>query len=178
MAKHIANILTACRIIGSILLLFFPAFSVAFYIIYLFCGFSDMIDGTIARKTNSISKFGGQLDTIADLVFAVVSMIRLLPAIRLPQWLWIWCDIIAIIKLGNIIWGYVSKKQFVSLHTIMNKATGLLLFLLPLTTSFLELKYTAIVVCSIATFSAIQEGVYIIVDSKCKQANSNLSKRL
>ena len=168
MAKHIANILTGYRILGSILLLFFPTFSVAFYIIYLFCGFSDMIDGTIARKTNSISKFGSQLDTIADLVFAVVSMIRLLPVIHLPQWLWIWCGMIAIIKIGSIIWGYVSKKQFMSLHTIMNKATGLLLFLLPLTISFVELKYTAIVVCTIATFSAIQEGVHVIVDSECK----------
>ena len=175
MAKHIANILTGYRILGSILLLFFPAFSLAFYITYLLCGFSDMIDGTIARKTNSISKFGSQLDTIADLVFAVVSMIRLLPVIHLPQWLWIWCGMIAIIKIGSIIWGYVSKKQFMSLHTIMNKATGLLLFLLPLTISFVELKYIAIVVCSIATFSAIQEGAYVIVDSKCKQANSNMS---
>ena len=175
MAMHIANILTGYRILGSILLLFFPAFSVAFYIIYLFCGFSDMIDGTIARKTNSISKFGSQLDTIADLVFAVVSMIRLLPAIHIPQWLWMWGGVIAVIKISNIIWGYVSQKQFISLHTIMNKATGLLLFLLPLTISFVELKYTAIVVCSIATFSAIQEGVYDIVDSKCKQANSNMS---
>ena len=166
MAKHIENILTGYRIIGSILLLFFPAFSVAFYIIYLFCGFSDMIDGTIARKTNSISKFGSQLDTIADLVFAVVSMIRLLPVIHLPQWLWIWCGMIAIIKIGSIIWGYVSKKQFMSLHTIMNKATGLLLFLLPLTIFFVELKYIAIAVCSIATISAIQEGFYVITDSE------------
>ena len=175
MIHHIANAVTICRIFGSVLLLFFPAFSAEFYVIYIICGFSDMIDGTIARKTNSISKFGSQLDTIADLVFAVVSMIRLLPAIHLPQWLWIWCGMIAIIKIGSIIWGYVSKKQFMSLHTIMNKATGLLLFLLPLTISFVELKYTAIVVCSIATFSAIQEGVYVIVDSKCKQANSNMS---
>ena len=68
MKKYIANVLTACRILGSILLLFFPVFSVAFYIIYIFCGVSDMIDGTIARKTNSISKFGSKLDTIADLV--------------------------------------------------------------------------------------------------------------
>ena len=168
MAKHIANILTGYRILGSILLLFFPVFSVAFYIIYLFCGFSDMIDGTIARKTNSISKFGSQLDTISDLVFAVVSMIRLLPVIHLPQWLWIWCGMIAIIKVGNIIWGYVSKKQFISLHTIMNKATGLLLFLLPLTIFFVELKYTAIVICSIATISAIQEGFYVISDNEPK----------
>ena len=58
MMKHIANILTGCRMIGSILLLFFPAFSLDFYITYLLCGFSDMIDGAIARKTNSTSKFG------------------------------------------------------------------------------------------------------------------------
>ena len=57
MAKHIANILTGCRILGSVLLLFFPAFSLAFYITYLLCGFSDMIDGTIARKTNSIAQY-------------------------------------------------------------------------------------------------------------------------
>ena len=55
MAKHIANILTGYRILGSILLLFFPAFSTEFYITYLLCGFSDMIDGTIARKTNTAS---------------------------------------------------------------------------------------------------------------------------
>ena len=165
MTKHIANILTSCRIPGSILLLFFPVFSLAFCITYILCGFSDMIDGTIARKTNSASKFGSQLDTIADLVFVVISMIRLLPAIHLPQWLWIWCGMIAIIKTGNIIWGYVCKKQFISLHTIMNKATGLLLFLLPLTISFVDLKYSSIAVCCFATISAIQEGFYIITNS-------------
>ena len=164
MAKHIANILTGCRIFGSILLLFFPAFSVAFYIIYIFCGFSDMIDGTIARKTNSISKFGSQLDTFADLIFVVVSLFKFLPAIHIPQWLWIWGGMVALIKISNIIWGYVSKKQFVSLHTIMNKVTGLLLFVLPLTISFVKLKYIAIAVCSIATISAIQEGFYIITN--------------
>ena len=142
-------------------------FSAVFYIIYLFCGFSDMIDGTIARKTNSISKFGSQLDTVADFIFVVVSIIKLSPAIHIPGWLWIWSGVIAIIKISNIIWGYVSKKQFISMHTIMNKATGLLLFLLPLTISFVELKYTAIVVCSVATFSAIQEGVYVTIDSEC-----------
>ena len=161
MTKHIANILTGCRILGSFLLLFFPAFSVAFYITYLFCGFSDMIDGTIARKTNSTSRFGSQLDTVADLVFVVVSLMRLLPAIHIPQWLWIWGGVIAVIKISNIIWGFGSKKQFISLHTMMNKITGFLLFLLPLTISFVELKYMGIIVCSIATFSAIQEGFYV-----------------
>ena len=164
MIKHIANILTGCRILDSILLLFFPAFSAEFYIIYLLCGFSDMIDGTIARKTNSAGEFGAKMDTAADLVFVITSMIKLLPTVHIPGWLWIWGGVIAIIKIGNIIWGYISKKRFISLHTIMNKVTGLLLFLLPLTVSFVELEYSSIAVCSIATFSAIQEGVYIGTD--------------
>ena len=120
-----------------------------------------MIDGTIARKTNSVSEFGSQLDTAADLVFVAVSLIKILPIIHIPQWLWIWGGVIAAIKLRNILWGYALKKQFLSLHTSMNKATGLVLFLLPLTLSFVELEYSAIAVCSIASFAAIQEGAYI-----------------
>ena len=168
MIKHIANILTGCRILGSILLLFFPVFSVEFYILYILCGFSDMIDGTIARKAHSTSELGAKMDTAADFVFVIVSLIKLLPAIHIPGWLWIWGSVIAIVKVSNIIWGAVSKKQFISLHTIMNKVTGLLLFLLPLTISFMELEYIAIAVCSIATISAIQEGFYVITDSEPK----------
>ena len=168
MIKHIANIVTGCRILGSVLLLFFPAFSVEFYIIYIICGFSDMIDGTIARKTNSASELGAKIDTAADLVFVTVSLIKILPIINLPQWLWIWGVVIAMIKIGNIIWGYVSKKQFISLHTIMNKITGLLLFLLPLTLSFVEVKYSSIAVCSMAIFAAIQEWVYIVTNCENK----------
>ena len=168
MTKHLANILTGCRIFGSILLLFFPAFSLPFYITYILCGFSDMIDGIVARKTNSTSEFGSQLDTIADFIFVVVSLLKLLPALHIPQWLWIWGGVIAAIKISNVIWGYISKKQFISLHTIMNKVTGLLLFLWPLTISFVKLKYIAIAVCSIATLSAIQEGFYVISDNEPK----------
>ena len=168
MTKHIANILTSCRILGSVLLLFFPVFDLAFYILYLFCGFSDMIDGIVASKTNSTSQFGSQLDTIADFVFVVAAIFKLLPVIRLPGWLWFWSGVIAVIKISNIIWGFVSEKRFIALHTIMNKVTGLLLFLLPLTISFVEPKYTAIIVCSVATFSATQEEIWVITDRGSK----------
>ena len=164
MARHIANLLTGCRILGSILLLFFPAFSSAFYITYLLCGFSDMIDGTMARKTKSVSDFGSKLDTAADLVFITVSLIKILPTIPIPWWLWIWGGIIAIVKTGNFIAGYVSQKQFLHLHTIMNKATGFLLFLVPLTVSFIEFQYSSIAVCFLATLAAVQESVYIARD--------------
>ena len=66
MKKHIANIVTSCRIIFSILMLFFPVFSPWFYVMYLLCGLTDMVDGTIARKTNTVSTFGARFDTAAD----------------------------------------------------------------------------------------------------------------
>ena len=161
MIKHSANIVTGCRILGSVLLLLLPAFSVAFYILYILCGFSDMIDGTIARKTNHVSELGAKFDTVADLVFATVSSIKLLPILSIPGWLWGWIVAIAIIKIGSMIWGFVSEKQLIFLHTKMNKVTGLLLFLLPLTLSLIDLKYSSVAVCSIATVAAIQEGVCI-----------------
>ena len=161
MKRQIANIITGFRVVCSILMLFFPVYSTGFYILYLLCGFSDMIDGTVARKTNSNSEVGARLDTASDFIFVAVSLLKLLPIIHIPKWLWMWIGVIAIIKICNIILGFIYKKKFISLHTIMNKITGLLLFLLPLTLYFIELKYSSIVVCIVATFSAIQECAMI-----------------
>ena len=157
MKKQLANFITICRILGSILLLFLPVFSFAFYILYLFCGLTDMVDGTIARKTNVVSKFGAKLDTIADIIFVAVSLLKFLPVLDIPKWLWCWMFFIAVIKIRNMGFAVAFGKTFVSLHTGMNKLTGLLLFLLPLTLHFIELKYSAVVVCTVATAAAFQE---------------------
>ena len=161
MKKQIANIITSCRILLSITLLFCPVFSVCFHGIYLLCGFTDMVDGTIARKTNSASEFGARLDTISDFIFFVVSFIKLLPVIHIPKWILVWVFVIAIIKICNVILGFIYKKKLISLHTVINKITGLLLFLLPPSLQLVEIKYSLIAVCIVATFSAIQEGYYI-----------------
>ena len=162
MAKQIANILTSCRIFGSIFLLFLPISSLEFYITYLFCGFSDMIDGFVARKTNSNSSFGAKFDTVADFIFMIIVCYKLLPAIHIPLWEWIWIIVIAVIKLSNIICGLIRTKSLISVHSILNKITGDALFLLPLTIQFIELEYSLFAVCLIATFAAIQESYYII----------------
>ena len=133
MKKHIANIITGSRIVFSLPLLFIPLSSALFYILYLFCGLTDMIDGTIARKTGAVSNFGARLDTASDFVFMAVCVVKLLPFINLSTWLWIWIAVIAIIKVINIVLGFVFRKKLVALHTVLNKTTGLLLFLLPLT---------------------------------------------
>ena len=162
MKKQIANIMTSFRIFGSIGLLVCPVFSACFYGLYIFCGLTDMVDGTIARKTGAASTFGARLDTIADFLFVIVSFVKLVPVIQIPVWIWVWAAVIAVVKLVNLAWGILGRKQIPALHTIANKATGLCLFLLPLTISFVDLRYTAPVVCVLATIAAIQEGYYIV----------------
>ena len=162
MKKQIANIMTSFRIFGSIGLLVCPVFSACFYGLYLFCGLTDMVDGTIARKMGAVSEFGAKLDTVADFLFVIASFVKLVPVIQIPVWIWVWAAVIAVVKLVNLVWGILGRKQVPSLHTIANKATGLCLFLLPLTMSFVDLRYTAPMVCVLATIAAIQEGYYIV----------------
>lgn len=156
-----ANIITIIRILCSIAILFCPVFSVAFYSLYITAGVSDMVDGWVARKTNTASEFGAKLDTIADIIFVIACLFKLIPVMDIPTWLHVWIGVIALIKIINVISGYVVQKQFVAIHSLMNKVTGVLLFLLPLTFSFINLRYSAAVVCIIATFAAVQEGHFI-----------------
>ena len=156
-----ANIITIIRILCSIALLFCPVFSAVFYALYITAGVSDMLDGWVARRTHTVSELGAKLDTIADIVFVVVCLIKLLPVMNIPLWLYIWIGVIAVIKVINIVSGFVVQKRFVAVHSVMNKVTGVLLFCLPLMLSFIDLKYSAMAVCSIATFAAVQEGHFI-----------------
>ena len=153
-----ANLITCSRIILSLIMLLYPACSPPFYCCYLLAGFTDMIDGTIARRCGAVSDFGAGLDTIADLIFVIVSAYRFLPILNLPIIVWIWTGVIAVIKIINIISGYVMKKRFVSVHTIANKLTGVLLFAFPLSAAMMDIRYSATVVCAAATFAAIHEG--------------------
>ena len=157
MKKYIANLLTTFRIIGSVFLLFLPINSSSFTAIYLLCGFSDMIDGTVARITQSSSAFGAKLDSIADTLFVGASFLKFFSVIVLPVWIWFWVIAIAIIKISSILLGFVVQKTFVSHHTILNKITGALLFFLPFTLNTIKQEYTAVAVCPLATCAALQE---------------------
>ena len=156
-----ANIITGCRVILSIGLLFVPLLSPVFYIFYLLAGFTDMIDGTVARMTHTDSEFGAKLDTVADVVFVAACMMNLLPALSMPWWLWGWIGVIVVIKVSTIMIGILGSKKLVAIHSICNKVTGAALFVLPLTLSVIDLKYSGAFVCIIATVAAVQEMYYV-----------------
>ena len=120
-----------------------------------------MIDGAIARKTNAVSKFGARLDTVSDFVFMLVCAVKILPFLHLPVWIWVVAMLIALVKILNIALVLVRKKKLISIHSVLNKITGLALFLLPLTLTFIEAAYSAFTICVLATASVIQEVYFI-----------------
>ena len=156
-----ANSITGIRILLSVALLFCPALSPAFYALYIAAGITDMIDGTVARKTGTVSAFGSRIDTIADIVFVAVCLMKLLPVLHVPVWLSIWIAVIACIKAANFAAGFIRQRAFISVHSEINKITGGLLFVFPLTIAFIDLKYSAAVVCTVATTAAVHEGYLI-----------------
>ena len=156
-----ANILTGLRIAFSAALLFCEALSPAFYALYLAAGVTDMADGTAARKTGTASAFGAMFDTVADFILFAACLVKTIPALDIPAWAYAWAAAIALTKAVNAVSGLVMKKRLVFLHTPANRVAGALLFLLPLTPSFMELKYSLIAVCAAATFAAAQEGHFI-----------------
>ena len=55
-----ANLITGTRILCSVALLFCPALSTSFYVLYLVAGLTDMIDGAVARMTGTAGKLGAK----------------------------------------------------------------------------------------------------------------------
>ena len=158
---NLANFITIIRILCSLALLFFMPLSLPFYALYTAAGLSDIFDGWIARKTNTATEFGAKLDTFADIVFAAVVLLKLLPILAPPVWIIVWVGVIALIKLVNIVIGFIRQKEFISVHSVMNKVTGGLLFVFPLTLTWIDLRYSAAVICAVATTAAVYEGYLI-----------------
>ena len=157
--KHLPNIITALRILGSFCLLLCNPAGAAFWVIYGLCGVSDMADGYLARKLHAESKTGAVLDSVADICFVACCAIRILPILQIPKWLWIWAGLIVIIKLVNQVSALIVCKGFRFPHTTANKLTGLLLFVtVPMV--FWSIVPIAIV-AGVATFAAVQEGHFI-----------------
>lgn len=159
-----ANLITGIRIVCAIALLFCSALSPAFYTLYVVGGLTDVLDGWVARLTGTVSDFGAKWDTAADFVFAAAGLFKLIPLLTIPLWLYIWIGAIAGIKLFNMAYGYVVLRRFAAVHSVWNKATGALLFILPLTLSVIDLSRSAIPVCLVATLAAVDESRRIITD--------------
>ena len=157
--RHLPNAISSLRVAGAVSLLIFDVKGWPFWTLYILCGLSDIVDGSLARKFHAESKAGAIWNSVSDIVFVACCAIRLLPVLEIPSWLWIWAGIIVTIKIINQISALIVCKRFCFPHTWANKLTGFLLFL-TVPGMFWSLIPVSIA-AAIATFAAVQEGHFI-----------------
>ncbi len=162
-----ANVLTSMRIALSGVLLLLKPLSPAFYFVYALAGLTDMLDGAVARKTGTESRVGEMLDSAADLVFAAVALARLLPIYKeeIPFWLWAAAAFIVYLKVKNAIAGYFMHGKILSMHTALNRLTGLALFALPFVCNWVPIAIYGGVCAGLALAATAEAFIRSLQDS-------------
>ena len=156
MKKHIANIVSLSRVAGAIALFFFSSITKPFLAIYIFCGITDLIDGPIARKTNSTSPLGATLDTVGD-VATYLALTKVLAMRKLvPGWILIWIISAGVVFGIDAVISKIRLKKFYLPHTWLGKIFGGSVFVLPIAMQFMEGYIWMSVICTIASIHAIE----------------------
>jgi len=177
--KRIPNAISCLRIILSVTLPFLINSKAIFVVIYLACGLSDFLDGYIARRLKSVSIIGAKLDTIADAIMFGVTITILLIRIKLDTSILLLVMVVTIIRIINVLVVAIKFHQFAILHTILNKMTGVLLFVYPMWYVMLQNNFIIIPLGIIAVLSSVEEFVIHItsttihLDRKCLFTSNN-----
>ncbi len=157
----IPNTITSLRILGTVILLFIEPFSLPFFVIYTLCGITDILDGMFARLLKCKSELGARLDSIADMMFYAVMIFKILPELisLLPVFVWIMIALTVLIRIISYSTAAIKYKRFASLHTYMNKAAGLAVFIVPYFVNLPPALFICIAVTLIAMTATIEEFI-------------------
>lgn len=171
MKKHLANIISSSRIFSAILLFFFNEFTSLFIAIYVYCGFSDLIDGPVARKTGTVSVLGTRLDTIGDvLTYSALTKI-LVFKMSIPLWAFIWFFVNIVGFISAAIISKIKNGKFYFVHTLFCKIMGTLFFSLPFVISYIKVSICSAILCFVSSIAA---GESIFVQLKNNDAETNV----
>ena len=169
--KNLANILSMSRIVGAAVLLLgsfailpIPPLSFSFFVIYIYCVITDIIDGPIARRTKSTSSFGSALDSVADLTLILTVLAILIPILDFEMWMFVCIVSVIGVRLLSLMIGLKKFRTITLVHTYSSKASALILALFPV---FYGLSNISIAFGIAAIFAIIAacEELYIVICS-------------
>ena len=157
--KHLPNLITLSRLVAALLLMPICAFSQEFFVVYTYCGVSDVLDGFLARKLNLVNENGARLDSIADIVFYAVTAIKIFPVLcsKLTPLTWYIITATVIIRIISYTVATIKYRRFASLHTYMNKLTGFLVFTVPYILFLPFAESDCMIISVVAVIAAVEE---------------------
>ena len=169
--KHLANILSMSRIVGAGVLLLgsfailpIPPLSFMFFVIYILCVITDIIDGPIARKTKSASSFGSALDSIADVSLILSVLAILIPILDFEMWMFVCIAIVIGVRLLSLSIGIKKFRTITLVHTYSSKASALILALFPVFYGLFDISIAFGIAAIFAIIAACEE-LYIVICS-------------
>ena len=153
------NCITLLRILGTAVMAFMKPLTQPFFLLYSFLGLTDAMDGYLARKTKTAGAFGAKLDSVADLLFYSVMVLKILPRLAelLPWQFWWVLGSILVLRLTAYAVVAIRDKQFAAYHTPLNKLSGFAVFCVPY---ILNLTYGGLlcwIPCVIGLFASGEE---------------------
>ena len=170
MKKHLANIITSVRIILSPLLFLSDELTGPFIIVYLICAASDLLDGSIARITNSTGTTGAILDTTGDILMYTGMMKVMIVSRKIPLWSVIWLAATLIVHIISAIIAVFRFGNMYFIHSASGKALGGAVFLIPFAFIIGTGSVYMALTCAVSTYSSI-EAVVIQIRTKIPDAD-------
>jgi len=133
--RYVPNIITSLRVLLCLSLIFIkPVLGPLSFLIFCIAGFTDMIDGPLARRIpNAKTARGGDFDAFADMLMIVVGVFVIIPAMNI--WGWLWPAIIGILVFKVVsasVSGLIKHKKILFTHTLANKLAAIFLFIGPI----------------------------------------------
>ncbi len=172
--KYIPNIISISRLYLSLSMLLFLNYNIVLIIIYLLCGITDILDGYLARKLKCESSLGSKLDSLSDFVFFSVVIYYLLyhSPITDYNYVLVYIIIVTILRVINFIITKIKFNTFSMMHTILNKVTGVTLFIfIPLCITIpVYIDIVSLILLIIGSLSSIEE---LMIITKINNYNVN-----
>lgn len=138
---NVPNILTMIRIalIGVFIWLFFTGHRYWAMGVFLLAGFTDFLDGFIARKYNLVTSFGKLMDPLADKLMLITALSCLTIAQLVPVWLVV---AVAVKELAMVLGGIWMLRHGIVVQAEMIGKTATVVFIIAVVATFLN-EYTA-----------------------------------
>ena len=175
--KQVPNMLSALRIVLSVVLLFLTGKPWVFLVIYLINGATDVFDGMIARRLDAVSSLGSKLDAVGDsLLFGSAAICLLFLAdleVEIAKCLFV-LSFGVVYKLANVAVTRVRFGQWNMMHTTMNKTVFVsLYFYVPIFLLLGEINFPMVAAISVLICVACLEETVTLMkleeyDVNCK----------
>jgi phosphatidylglycerophosphate synthase len=162
--NKIPNILSISRAITALLIPFTGNHKYLFLTVILFCGLTDVLDGYLARRWNCQSEFGSRLDSLGDWMMglAITAYLLIWQMHLINSFMGLIIAIIGV-RVISLMISYLKNHKVYSIHTLLNKATGFIVFigicLIPLYKQHPEMFF----VFGMALLSALEELFIFLV---------------